>query len=151
MVNASTRQAMAVPTRVRTCRENASILGDLTEDFDFTQAPRAPILLPVHPTTTLTAIAPFGVRAPAAVPAKGAATVSWMNPQSDGGSPITAYRISPFKNGTLDAAHVVTISSGSARSASVIGLTNGQPYTFTVAGINAKGVGSRRCQRSRSS
>src|SRR5262249_12940789 len=27
-------------------RENASILGDLTSDFDFTQTPRAPLVLP---------------------------------------------------------------------------------------------------------
>ena len=32
-------------------RENAAILGDLTQDFDFTQAPRPPVLLPVVPTT----------------------------------------------------------------------------------------------------
>jgi len=37
-----------------TVRENASILGDLTQEFDFTQSPRPPILLPVHPKTTLT-------------------------------------------------------------------------------------------------
>src|SRR5512135_3798608 len=30
-------------------RENASILGDLTSDFDFTQAPRAPLILPENP------------------------------------------------------------------------------------------------------
>ena len=35
-------------------RENAAILGDLMSDFDFTQSPRAPVLLPVHPATTLT-------------------------------------------------------------------------------------------------
>jgi len=35
-------------------REDVSILGNLTADFDFSQAPRAPILLPVRPTTTLT-------------------------------------------------------------------------------------------------
>ena len=35
-------------------RENVPILGDLTSDFDFSQQPRAPMLLPVHPTTTLT-------------------------------------------------------------------------------------------------
>ena len=34
-------------------RENAPILGDLSSDFDFTQAPRPPVLLPVHPITTL--------------------------------------------------------------------------------------------------
>ena len=32
-----------------TVRENAAILGDLTQDFDFTQTPRPPLLLPVHP------------------------------------------------------------------------------------------------------
>ena len=35
-------------------RENVSILGNLTADFDFTQPPRQPTLLPVHPVTTLT-------------------------------------------------------------------------------------------------
>ena len=35
-------------------RENVSILGNLTNDFDFTQNPRPPVVLPVHPTTTLT-------------------------------------------------------------------------------------------------
>jgi phospholipase C len=30
-------------------RENASILGNLVNDFDFTHSPRAPVLLPVHP------------------------------------------------------------------------------------------------------
>jgi len=34
-------------------RENASVLGNLVNDFDFTQNPRAPLILPVHPHTTL--------------------------------------------------------------------------------------------------
>jgi phospholipase C len=37
-----------------TVREDVPILGDLTSDFDFTQTPRPPMLLPVHPKTTLT-------------------------------------------------------------------------------------------------
>jgi phospholipase C len=37
-----------------TVREDVSILGDLTKDFDFSQSPRAPLVLPVHPRTTLT-------------------------------------------------------------------------------------------------
>ena len=37
-----------------TVRENVKILGDLTSDFDFTQAPRPPEPLPVHPVSTLT-------------------------------------------------------------------------------------------------
>ncbi len=34
-------------------RETAAILGDLSRDFDFTQAPRPPLLLPGPPLTTL--------------------------------------------------------------------------------------------------
>jgi phospholipase C len=37
-----------------TVRETVPILGDLTQDFDFNQAPRQPVVLPVHPATTLT-------------------------------------------------------------------------------------------------
>jgi phospholipase C len=32
-----------------TVRENAAILGDLMNDFDFTQSPRPPLLLPTIP------------------------------------------------------------------------------------------------------
>jgi len=35
-------------------REDEKILGNLVNDFDFNQRPRPPVLLPVHPTTTLT-------------------------------------------------------------------------------------------------
>jgi phospholipase C len=34
-------------------RENAPVLGDLLNDFDFTQHPRAALLLPEHPATNL--------------------------------------------------------------------------------------------------
>lgn len=36
-------------------REDEPILGDLTRDFDFNQKPRPPLILPVHPNTTLVA------------------------------------------------------------------------------------------------
>jgi len=36
-----------------TVRENVNVLGNLVDDFDFTQAPRAPLLLPTHPKTDL--------------------------------------------------------------------------------------------------
>jgi phospholipase C len=35
-------------------REDAIILGDLSKDFNFDAAPRPPVILPVHPATTLT-------------------------------------------------------------------------------------------------
>ncbi|HWT82278.1 MAG TPA: alkaline phosphatase family protein, partial [Candidatus Methylomirabilis sp.] len=37
-----------------TVRENVRILGSLLKDFNFRQAPRPPVLLPVRPQTTLT-------------------------------------------------------------------------------------------------
>ena len=37
-----------------TVRDNVPILGDLGNDFNFTQQPLPPVLLPVHPKTTLT-------------------------------------------------------------------------------------------------
>src|SRR5207244_9497921 len=36
-----------------TVRENVPILGNLVSDFDFSQAPRPPVILPLHPKTTL--------------------------------------------------------------------------------------------------
>jgi len=37
-----------------TVREDVAILGNLIDDFDFSQAPSPPVVLPVHPSTTLT-------------------------------------------------------------------------------------------------
>jgi len=36
-----------------TVREDVSVLGDLTNDFNFNQPPHPPVLLPVHPQSTL--------------------------------------------------------------------------------------------------
>jgi len=45
-------------------REEEKILGNLTNDFNFDQSPRAPVVLPVHPKTTLT-----GTPVPSGLPA----------------------------------------------------------------------------------
>jgi hypothetical protein len=119
-------------------RERASVLGDLSTEFDFTQAPRAPMLLPVHPTTTLAAIVPFPPITPSAAPGSGRATVQWARPLSDGGATITGYRITPSVDGTL--LNGQTFNS-TATSETVSALTNGRSYTFKIAAINAKGVG----------
>ncbi len=50
-------------------RENQKILGNLESEFDFDQSPRSPIVLPVHPKTTLTGTpAPSQVSAAATSP-----------------------------------------------------------------------------------
>ena len=126
-------------------RENASILGDLTADFDFAQTPRAPLVLPVHPATTLSAIVPFGPRTPTAGPGNSSAIVKWDTPLTNGGSPITGYRVFPITGGHADSAHIVSVPA-TARSATVSGLPNGRVYGFNVAAINAVGVGLRSLQ-----
>ncbi len=37
------------PGRRPSVRENAGELGDLADDFDFTQPPQPPLILPLHP------------------------------------------------------------------------------------------------------
>ncbi|HVW46981.1 MAG TPA: DUF3616 domain-containing protein [Solirubrobacterales bacterium] len=66
------------------------------------------------------------------------ATLSWSAPGDTGGSSVTAYRITPFKNGAEQPA--ITTPSASTEY-TVEGLTNGSSYTFTVAAINASGTG----------
>lgn len=67
-----------------------------------------------------------------------AATVSWTAPAS-GGSPITGYVITPYRNGTAQAA--ITVGSG-VRTRTVTGLDAGVPYTFRVRARNAVGNGA---------
>jgi phospholipase C len=51
-----------------TVRENVSVLGNLASAFDFSQPPRPPMILPVHPHTTLTGTP---VRRAAVIPGHG--------------------------------------------------------------------------------
>jgi hypothetical protein len=52
--NVSTRRPTGRPDPRPDVRENVKLLGDLASDFDFTQTPRPPTILPIHPRTTLT-------------------------------------------------------------------------------------------------
>jgi titin len=65
------------------------------------------------------------------------ATLTWTAPDN-GGSPITAYRVTPVQ-GTSDQSPIIFNST--ATSQVVTGLTNGQAYTFRVAAQNAVGTG----------
>lgn len=59
------------------------------------------------------------------------ATVTFTAPASDGGSPITGYRVTSTPGGIT--------ATGAASPITVTGLTNGTAYTFTVAAQNAIG------------
>lgn len=64
----------------------------------------------------------------------GEATVSWDAPSSTGGSAITKYVVQGTPAGTVEA-------PATARSARVVGLTNGERYTFTVRAVTAVATG----------
>jgi phospholipase C len=69
-----------------TVRENVPILGDLVNDFDFTQAPRAPLILPVNPMTTLTELSTS-----VGIPSAGASLhqTTWLDAAVSDNVPIT--------------------------------------------------------------
>ena len=119
-------------------REKASILGDLASDFDFTQAPRPPLPLPVHPRTSLTERPPFQPWDVTAHSSAGRVTITWQSPLSNGGLPITSYHVIPYLG---DVAQAAKISKPTTHRAVVTGLIRGRQYSFKVAATNALGVG----------
>ena len=82
------------------------------------------------------AVTPFGLPgSPGALTATagdGSVALGWAAPASDGGSPITGYQV------TVTPGSVVTATG---TGVTVSGLANGTAYSFTVAAMNARGVG----------
>ena len=85
-------------------------------------------------TATNVPSTPTGVTATVASPTS--AQVSWTTPTSDGGSPITGYRVTAQPGGK------VLDTSSTATTALFSGLTSGGTYTFTVQAINTNGISS---------
>ena len=71
-------------------------------------------------------------------------SLGWTPPASDGGAPITGYRITPYIGG--DRADPDRHRRGDDEL-HVTGLTNGTAYTFRVAAINAVGTGTASAPR----
>jgi CSLREA domain-containing protein len=69
-----------------------------------------------------------------ATPGPARATLTWTAPSSNGGSAISAYVITASPGG-------LTKTVGNVLTTTFTGLTNGQPYTFTVRARNAAGDG----------
>ncbi len=69
----------------------------------------------------------------------GNATVSWTAP-SNGGAPITSYTVTPYIGSTAQTPTVVN-GTPPVTNATVMGLTDGTAYTFTVTATNGVGTG----------
>jgi fibronectin type 3 domain-containing protein len=71
-----------------------------------------------------------------AMPANGAVGLTWGAPVSDGGSPITNYKV---YRGTTSGGEVELTSVGSVLAFNDTGLTNGVTYHYRVSAVNALG------------
>jgi mannan endo-1,4-beta-mannosidase len=110
--------------------------GSTANNFDI--GPGDPVLDVLGPWSDPTHIcsapsAPTGVVAAAGAES---AAVSWLPPNSNGGSVIRSYTV------TSNPGDLTTTVDGSQTSGKISGLTDGMMYTFTVAATNAAGTGS---------
>jgi uncharacterized delta-60 repeat protein len=68
--------------------------------------------------------------------------LAWTAPASDGGSPITGYKVERSADAG-DTWTVLTASTGSATTSyTATGLTNGGAYAFRISAVNAVGTGT---------
>jgi len=98
-----------------TVREDVPILGDLTADFDFTQPPRAPLLLPLRlpPGAAATPAAPLSPGAAASTVAPGATAVVRFT-----GAPLRAAPAATARAvATLTAGTALTVTGPEVKSA----------------------------------
>jgi hypothetical protein len=125
-VNASIKKGMVgygilngVPTPLGTATSDGSITMYMTED---------PLLV----------VAPTKPDAPTAIQASSglnqSSVVSWTVPVSDGGDPITSYKVTASQGGGT-----CTVNGANATSCTMSNLQNGTNYTFTVQARNQVG------------
>jgi predicted phage tail protein len=91
-----------------------------------------------NPVTPFAPAVPTAPTIGTATAGNGNAMLSWTAPASNGGSTITGYVVTPYIGGT---AQPPRNFFSPATTQTIILLTNGTTYTFTVAAVNAVGTG----------
>ncbi len=99
------------------------------------------VILAMSPGAVLAAAKPGAPTGLTATAGNGQVSLAWTAPASDGGDPITDYRVQYRKAGSLT---WVTFpdGGGNATTATVKLLTNGTSYEFRVKAKNAVGLGA---------
>jgi fibronectin type 3 domain-containing protein len=85
------------------------------------------------------AIAPSAPQALAATPGNGQVALSWSAPASDGGSPVTGYRI--YRSTSSGSETVLASPPGTGTSYTDSSAVNGTTYYYKVSALNAIGEG----------
>ncbi len=107
--------------------------------FDVSLAQWAMVVVGIEPTVpAVVPGAPTGVQGAAR---EGSVDLTWAAPASDGGSPITGYRVQVYEGASTTPIGPALASPGAGRTFTVTGLTNGTGYRFDVAAVNAVGTG----------
>jgi len=89
-----------------------------------------------NPITATPAIVPTAPLSVIATKGNGSVDITWTIPSSNGGSQITSYTITAT---IVSSGFIVSTSSVSGTSGTILGLTNGTEYKFTVFAINSIG------------
>jgi titin len=106
-------------------------IGEGARSTERSATPTAPATVPGAPTLTATA-------------GNGQVALSWTAP-SDGGSPITGYRL---YRGTSSGNLTLYQSLGTGLTYTDAAVTNGTTYLYAVSAVNAIGEGARSAERS---
>jgi fibronectin type 3 domain-containing protein len=136
-VTANSGQTCATPDGVTTTCTVLGLTNGTIYTFTVTATnalgtgPASAASNPVIPAATPGA--PTGVTASSF--ADSLSVVAWTAPASTGGSPITSYTV------TANSGQTCVTANGSTTSCTLLGLTNGTTYTFTVVATNSIGDG----------
>lgn len=95
---------------------------------------------PSNQVSAVPATRPTAPRNVRAIPGDGSVTIQWSRPDSDGGAPVTNYRI---YRGTVNGSLALVTMIGPIDSYTDGGRMNDQPYYYQVSAVNRVGEGPR--------